>query len=168
MTDTKEKKPAKTTVGPNAFPIPAEYPDIVKALPHRYPFLLVDRVTECEPGKRLVAYKNVTANEAFFQGHFPGFPVMPGVLQAEAMAQAAAILVYATVDASSGPKVPFLISLDNVKFRRPVVPGDRLVIEAEVVLMKSSLGKVKCKATVDGERASEAEIMAAIRDMPTA
>jgi len=156
----------RKTVGPNNFPIPAEYRDIVKVLPHRYPFLLVDRVLEAEPGKSLRAVKNVSANEEFFLGHFPDFPVMPGVLQLEALAQAAALLCALTMDMGTGRKVPFLMSMDNVKFRRPVVPGDQLELRAEILTLKSSLAKVQCQALVDGNRAAEATIMAAIRDIP--
>jgi len=160
------EKIEKTLVGPNKFPVPAEYKDIVSALPHRYPFLLVDRVTAVDPGKSLKAYKNVTANEQFFQGHFPGFPVMPGVLQVEALAQAAALLCYASIDMGEKKKVPLLMTMDGVKFRRPVVPGDRLDLEAEIITLRSRLGKVKCAAFVDGQRAAEAEITAAIAEIP--
>jgi len=160
------EKLEKTLVGPNKFPVPAHHNDIVKALPHRYPFLLVDRVTAVEPGKSLKAYKNVSANESFFQGHFPGYPVMPGVLQIEALAQAAALLCYASIDMGEKKKVPFLMTMDNVKFRRPVVPGDRLDLEAEIITLKTRLGKVRCAAFVDGQRAAEADITAAIAEIP--
>jgi 3-hydroxyacyl-[acyl-carrier-protein] dehydratase len=160
------EKVEKVVVGPNNFPVPADYKEIAKALPHRYPFLLVDRVTAVDPGKTLKAYKNVSANEGFFQGHFPGYPVMPGVLQLEALAQAAAILCYASIEMGGKKKVPFLMTMDNVKFRRPVVPGDRLDLEAEIVTLKTRLGKVRCAAFVDGQRAAEADITAAIVEIP--
>lgn len=163
MSETNERQ----LVGPNNFPIPADYRDIVKVLPHRYPFLLVDRVLEAEPGKTMRAIKNVSANEAHFQGHFPDFPVMPGVLQLEALAQTMALLCALSLDLGDTPKVPFLMSMEKVKFRRPVVPGDQLELRAEVVTLKSSLAKVQCQALVDGQKASEALITAAIRDMPT-
>lgn len=160
-----ESAPEKTTVGPNHFPVPADIRDISKILPHRFPFLLVDRVVECEPGKIIKAYKNVTANEHHFVGHFPEFPVMPGVLQLEALAQTAALLAVATVDNEGKRKLPFLMSMDNVKFRRPVVPGDRLDLVAEVLTLKTRLGKMQCTAYVDGKKAAEATIAAAIQDV---
>ncbi len=152
-------------VGANEFPIPAEWADIVKVLPHRYPFLLVDRVISAD-AESLTAIKNVTANEAFFQGHFPGFPVMPGVLQVEALAQTAALMVHALSSTKSDNKVPLLMSMDKVKFRRPVVPGDQLVMTAKIITLRSRLGKVETSATVDGKRAAEAVITAAIADLP--
>ena len=140
--------------------------EITKLLPHRYPFLLVDRVLELEPGKRVKAYKNVSANEPFFQGHFPGLPVMPGVLQVEALAQAAAVLASTFEGYDPQTHVAYLMSMDDVKFRRIVVPGDRLDLEVEVVHLKRTIAKVHGKATVDGERACEATITAAIRERP--
>jgi 3-hydroxyacyl-[acyl-carrier-protein] dehydratase len=143
---------------------------IQKLIPHRYPFLLVDRVVMIEKGKKLVAIKSVTINEPFFQGHFPGFPVMPGVLIVEALAQAAAILAVESMAATGGDadlgkgKVPYLASLDAVKFRRPVVPGDRLELHVEVIKGKGSIWKYKGQAIVDGKVVTEAEIMAVISD----
>jgi 3-hydroxyacyl-[acyl-carrier-protein] dehydratase len=137
--------------------------EIQKLIPHRYPFLLVDRVVSVEPGKRLIAYKNVSINEPFFQGHFPGLPVMPGVLIIEALAQAAALLAYKS-EQTIGDKVALLASLDNVKFRKPVVPGDRLQLEIEVVKKKGPIWKQKCTATVEGQKVAEAEIMAMVVD----
>jgi 3-hydroxyacyl-[acyl-carrier-protein] dehydratase len=137
--------------------------EIQKLIPHRFPFLLVDRVVSLEPGKKLTAYKNVTINEPFFQGHFPGLPVMPGVLIVEALAQAAALLAYKTEE-SSRDKVAMLMSMDNVKFRKPVVPGDRLQLDIEVVKKKGPIWKQKCTATVDGQKVAEAEIMAMVVD----
>lgn len=155
-------------VGPKDFPVPAMWQDIIATLPHRYPFLLVDRVVEMVPGERILGYKNVTANEHFFQGHFPVFPVMPGVLQLEALAQVAALLCANSVETDGENLVPFLMSMDKVKFRRPVVPGDRLDLEATVLMLKSTVGKVQCVARVDGQKCSEAVITAALRDVSDA
>ena len=134
--------------------------EIQTLLPHRYPFLLVDRVTEVEPDKKLVAYKNVSVNEPFFQGHFPGHPVMPGVLVLEALAQACCLLAYKSTGMDPAKYVVYLMSIDGAKFRRPVVPGDRLVLTAEVVKTKGMLWKQKGTATVDGVKVAEAEFLA--------
>ncbi|MEP7206909.1 MAG: 3-hydroxyacyl-ACP dehydratase FabZ [Casimicrobiaceae bacterium] len=137
---------------------------IMEYLPHRYPFLLVDRVLTSEPGRFIRAVKNVTRNEPFFDGHFPGFPVMPGVLIIEALAQAAAILSHLTLGTKSDPKaLIFFAGIDNARFRRQVVPGDQLVLEAEVVRIVRGIGKFSTRALVDGELAAEGELMAAIR-----
>jgi 3-hydroxyacyl-[acyl-carrier-protein] dehydratase len=134
--------------------------EILQAIPHRFPFLLVDRVVEVVPQARIVAYKNVTINEGFFQGHFPGRPIMPGVLILEAMAQAAAVLVQRTVaEPLSGSQI-FFMSIDQAKFRRPVVPGDRLTLSVEVLRRRSTVWRFRGVATVEGERAAEAELMA--------
>lgn len=146
---------------------PLGYREITKVLPHRYPFLLVDRVVAVEPGKRVRAYKNVSANEPFFTGHFPGLPVMPGVLQIEALAQASAMLVTDLEGFDLEKQVAYLMSVDNVKFRRLVVPGDRLDLEVTMETFRRGIMKVNGRATVDGERACEAVITAAIRDRPT-
>jgi 3-hydroxyacyl-[acyl-carrier-protein] dehydratase len=141
--------------------------DIVKilsALPHRYPFLLVDRVVEVIKGDRIHAYKNVTFNEEFFQGHFPGKPVMPGVLQLEAMAQAGALLAYEGAPFDPSQKVIYLMSFDGVKFRRPVVPGDRLDLHVRIERQKGAIWKLAGEAKVDGQTVSEAEMMAMIAD----
>lgn len=122
---------------------------IMEFLPHRFPMLLIDRIVEVVPGKSCKAIKNVTINEAFFQGHYPGMPVMPGVLILESMAQAGAVLFLA--DPSKGAVKPLLGSIDNVKFKRPVVPGDQLVSEVELVWIKGDYGKFKAEARVDGE-----------------
>jgi len=138
--------------------------DIQNLLPHRYPFLLVDRVVELKPGEKLVAFKNVTANEHFFSGHFPGHPVMPGVLILEALAQAIALLGYKTANARPETHVTYLMSIDGAKFRKPVVPGDRLVLEVTVMRHKGMLFKAKGEAKVDGQVAAEAEFLATIAE----
>ena len=133
-------------------------------LPHRYPFLLVDRVLSIEPMKRLVAVKGVTVNEPFFAGHFPGHPVMPGVLVLEAMAQAAALLAKASMKDDPGDKVTYLMAIDGARFRRPVLPGDRRELDVEVVRVKGDVWKERGTARVDGEVAAEAEFMAILVD----
>jgi 3-hydroxyacyl-[acyl-carrier-protein] dehydratase len=141
------------------------YIDDIKAyLPQRYPFLMVDRVVEIEMGKRIKAYKNVTTNEEFFNGHFPSKPIMPGVLIIEALAQAAGVLGF-----KSQEKLPrdgylyYFVGADEVRLKRPVVPGDQLVLEAELVTVRRGIYKFQCKATVDGELACEATILCAER-----
>ena len=134
-----------------------EINEILNILPHRYPFLLVDRIIEIELGKRIVGIKNLTINEPFFQGHFPGRPVMPGVLQMEAMAQVAGILLNKTLGGEG--KISFFAAIDNARFRRPVVPGDQLRMEIEIISAKSRLSKVSAKAFVDGKLVSEADLM---------
>jgi len=130
--------------------------DIRKLLPHRYPFLLVDKVLEVEPGKRCVAIKNVTANEPFFQGHFPQRPIMPGVLIVEALAQTAGIAI--SMLEEKGNKLGLFTGIDSMKFREQVVPGDTLRLEAEILVYKRGLAKVKVKATVEDKTAAEGEI----------
>ena len=137
--------------------------DIMKVLPHRYPFLFVDRVLEMEEKKRIVAIKNVTMNEPFFQGHFPGHPIMPGVLIIEAMAQVGGFLLMGLVD-DPHTKVVYFISLDNVRFRRPVRPGDQLRFECEVTQLRGATCKMHGIARVDGEIAAEADMGAMVRD----
>jgi 3-hydroxyacyl-[acyl-carrier-protein] dehydratase len=161
---TETNAPATTTPAASK---PLKYADIVGVLPHRYPFLLVDRVVEVEPGKRVRAYKNVSANEEFFNGHFPGMPVMPGVLQIEALAQASAFLTASMDGFDPKKQVAFLMSIDEVKFRRLVEPGDRLDLEVELLQSRRGIVKVQGKSSVDGDRACEAVITAAIRDRPT-
>jgi beta-hydroxyacyl-ACP dehydratase FabZ len=136
--------------------------DVLKLLPHRYPFLLVDRIVECDDQRRIVGLKNVTMNEPFFQGHFPGFPVMPGVLQLEAMAQTGGILMNRI--AAGSERVPFFMSIDKAKFRRVVKPGDQMRIEVEFTTIKTKIAKFQGKVFVDGELASEAEMMCMITD----
>lgn len=136
---------------------------IMKILPHRHPFLLVDRVLELELNKRIVAIKNVTINEPFFPGHFPGHPVMPGVLIVEAMAQVAGILAYQS-DEGVRDKVTYFVGIDNAKFRRPVMPGDQLKIEIEVIGCKRGIWVFSAKATVDDKVVTEAELKATFAD----
>ena len=138
--------------------------EIKKYIPHRYPFLLVDRITELEIGKRVVGLKNVTVNEPFFPGHFPHNPVMPGVLIIEAMAQTAAVLAFKTEGTvPDDDSTVYFASVDNVRFKRPVVPGDQLVMEAEIVRKMRNIWKFKAVARVDGELATEADFMCAIK-----
>lgn len=137
---------------------------IMAMLPHRYPFLLVDRVLEIEAGVRIKAYKNITFNEPFFQGHFPGRPIMPGVLIMEALAQAGGLFVIKTLDLTKDDKLFLFTGIENAKFRRPVVPGDQLVLEAQVVRHKLNIWKMQGRASVDGETAAEGVFSAAIVD----
>ncbi len=139
--------------------------EILKILPHRYPFLLVDRILEVEKGKRIVGIKNVTFNEEFFQGHFPGNPVMPGVLIIEAMAQVAAIGLLGVVPEHE-KKLLYLSGLDRCRFRRPVLPGDQLRIEAEIVNLKARACKCRASATVEGTLCAEAELLSTLVDRP--
>jgi 3-hydroxyacyl-[acyl-carrier-protein] dehydratase len=139
---------------------------ILKKLPHRYPFLLVDRVLELEEGVRIKALKNVTINEPFFGGHFPNRPVMPGVLMLEALAQAAALLSFNTMTEGLGEdSVYYFVGIDGARFKRPVEPGDQLVLEVEMVRAKSRIFKYKARATVDGVLAVEAELMCTMRNV---
>ena len=144
---------------------PLYYQDIIKLLPHRYPFLLVDRITEIELGKRVVGIKNVTANETFFQGHFPGNPIMPGVLIIEAMAQVGGILARLSLsgpaDKENTDPVIFM-SMDKVKFRKPVVPGDQLRFEVQALRTGSRVWKMRGMAFVDQDPVAEAELMATV------
>jgi len=133
---------------------------IKEILPHRYPFLLVDRITELVPGKRVVGLKNITVNEPFFQGHFPQRAIMPGVLIIEVMAQIGGVMIL-SVEEHRG-KLAYIGTVDNAKFRRPVVPGDTLEVEVELLRLRGNMGKVKCVARVGGEDAAEAEIMFAL------
>ncbi len=144
-------------------PTVVEIQDIMKVLPHRYPFLLVDRILELEPGKRIVGIKNVTINEPFFQGHFPGHPVMPGVLIIEAMAQTGGMMLMDAVD-DPDSKVVYFMSMDGVKFRKPVIPGDQLRFELEMLKFRGKTCRMRGVAYVDGQPAAEAEMMAAIVD----
>ncbi|XXF81570.1 3-hydroxyacyl-ACP dehydratase FabZ [Myxococcaceae bacterium GXIMD 01537] len=138
--------------------------EILRLLPHRYPLLLVDRVVEFVPGQKLTAYKNVTINEDFFNGHFPGHPVMPGVLILEALAQATAILAYKSESMDPSTKVTYLMGIDNARFRKPVLPGDRLELGIEVLRHKGAVWKTKGTASVDGVRVAEGEFLATVVD----
>jgi len=145
--------------------LPLKYEDIIRILPHRYPFLLVDKIIEMELGKRVVGIKNVTANEPFFQGHFPGNPIMPGVLIIEAMAQVGGVLARLSI-----PNVMereeigeiFFVSMDKVKFRKPVVPGDQIRFEAEALRTGARIWKMAGKAFVDGDLVAEANLVAVV------
>ncbi len=136
--------------------------DIQRILPHRYPFLLIDRVLSIELGKRIVALKNITMNEPFFQGHFPGRPIMPGVLIIEAAAQAGGILAFLSTPENLGNPSIFLMGLDKVRFRQPVVPGDQLRLEVETLRGGKKFWKMAGKAFVDQNLVAEGEIMAAV------
>ncbi len=136
--------------------------EIQNILPHRYPFLLVDRILEIEEGKRAVGIKNVSANEPFFQGHFPGYPVMPGVLIIEAMAQVGAVALLSMPEYSG--KLALFAGIDKARFRRQVVPGDQIVFEVELTRLRGKIGKGKGIAKVEGQVAAEAELTFAVAD----
>ena len=138
-----------------------EIREIMGRIPHRYPFLLVDRVIELVPGQRIVAIKNVTINEPFFQGHFPGAPVMPGVLIIEALAQAGAVLLLSDIP-DRASKLVYFTGIDAARFRRPVVPGEQIRLTMEVLKLRSRTCKMRGTAEVDGELVAEAEIMSAL------
>jgi 3-hydroxyacyl-[acyl-carrier-protein] dehydratase len=140
--------------------------DIQKILPHRYPFLLIDGIEEMERWKRIVGIKNVTINEHFFQGHFPGKPIMPGVLIIESMAQTGGLLLLQEVP-DREKKLLYFVAIDNARFRRPVVPGDRLRLEMNVLAWRSGFCKLQGRATVDGEMAAEASLMCKMVDLET-
>lgn len=137
---------------------------VLKYLPHRYPFLLIDRVIECEPGKKIIALKNVSINEPFFMGHFPNYPVMPGVLIIEAMAQAAAILSFKTTQSTPDPAaVYYFVGIDNARFKKPVVPGDTLMIHVELTRSLRGVWKFASSVKVSETVVAEAEIMCTLR-----
>jgi beta-hydroxyacyl-ACP dehydratase FabZ len=138
---------------------------IMEVLPHRYPFLLIDRILEIEMNKRIVGFKNVTINEPFFQGHFPGHPIMPGVLLLEAMAQTGGVLALKSIPAEEAKKkVIYFMSIDKAKFRKPVLPGDQLRFEIDVIRQRSNIMSLQAVAKVDGATVAEAEMMAMIVD----
>jgi len=139
---------------------PLDIMAIMRRLPHRYPFLLIDRVLTMVPGESIVALKNVSMNEPFFQGHFPSQPGMPGVLIGEAMAQAGGVLASATRGAAPAAAVIYFMGMDHVRFRRPVVPGDQLILEARVLKMRSKVAKMAGRALVGDQLVAEAELMA--------
>ena len=146
---------------------PIEASEIREWLPHRYPFLLIDRVVELNLGESIVAYKNVTINEPFFDGHFPDFPVMPGVLILEAMAQAAGVLGFKTMNKKPADgSVYMFVGADKLRFKRQVVPGDRLTLEASIVGEKRGIWRFEVKSTVEGELAASATILCADRKKP--
>jgi beta-hydroxyacyl-ACP dehydratase FabZ len=137
---------------------------IQEMLPHRYPFLLVDKILELEPGRRVVGLKNVTINEAFFQGHFPGQPIMPGVLVIEAMAQVGGVLLMRTLNATAEKKFFYLTGIDRAKFRKPVLPGDQIRFELEFLQLRSRNGKMRGHAYVEGKLVAEAELSCVVVD----
>ena len=134
--------------------------EIQKILPHAYPFLLVDRIVEIEPGKRIVGIKNVTYNEPFFPGHFPGRPIMPGVLIVEAMAQTAGVLAFESMPEADRKKPVYFLGIDNVRFRKVVIPGDQLRLELEITKHRQAIWGFTGKALVDGKLVTEAELLA--------
>jgi 3-hydroxyacyl-[acyl-carrier-protein] dehydratase len=138
--------------------------EVLKHLPQRYPILMIDRVKECEPGKRVVALKNVSANEPYFQGHFPTRPIMPGVLILEAMAQAAGLVVLSAGDTGKHHEnVYYYVGIDNARFKKPVIPGDQLELEVKLERMLRGIGKFSCVARVGGEVVADAAILLTIR-----
>lgn len=140
--------------------------EILEHLPHRYPFLLVDRVISFEPGKKIHAYKNITINEPYFVGHFPHFPVLPGVLIMEALAQAAGILSFKTMGVKPDDNsVFYFVGIDNARFKKPVTAGDQLHLHVEILRQMRGIWKYKAEACVDGEIVAEAELMCAKRDV---
>lgn len=143
--------------------LPLDVERIMGLLPHRFPFLLVDRVVEFEHSKRLVALKNVTVNEPHFQGHFPGHPVMPGVLIIEALAQASGLLVFLSTPKHETQPMYYLVKVDNAKFTRMVVPGDQLMLHVELKRMLRGMGLFACRALVGGAQVAEAELLCAGR-----
>lgn len=135
---------------------------ILQILPHRYPFILVDRILDIVPGERITGLKNVTINEPFFQGHFPGIPIMPGVLIVEAMAQAGGVLIAKSVDLESMGALLYFMSIDKVRFRKPVEPGDQLILELEILKIRSKVAKMAGTAKVGGTLVAQGEFMAAM------
>jgi beta-hydroxyacyl-ACP dehydratase FabZ len=156
-----------TTSSPAEQPVIYNVMEIMKFLPHRYPFLLVDRIIEMDPPKRIVGIKNVTMNEAFFQGHFPGAPVMPGVLILESMAQVAGVLYSRDMpEEERNKKLLYFTGIEHAKFRRPVVPGDQLRLEMEFLNRRNNFGKLAGRALVEGKLVAEAEVLFVLADRP--
>jgi 3-hydroxyacyl-[acyl-carrier-protein] dehydratase len=139
--------------------------EIMQVLPHRYPLLLVDRILEIELGKRIVGLKNVSINEPYFQGHFPGFPLMPGVYILEALAQVGGILMIKSLNLEVGKYAVVFAGIDDARFKRPVYPGDQLILELEVITLKKSLSKMKGTAKVDNQVVAEAILYASAREL---
>ncbi|GDX61504.1 3-hydroxyacyl-[acyl-carrier-protein] dehydratase FabZ [Nitrosomonadaceae bacterium] len=140
--------------------------EILKYLPHRYPFLLVDRVLSCQPGKDIIALKNVTINEPFFVGHFPHHPIMPGVLIIEALAQAAGILTLKTMDAkTNNDSIYYFVGIDEARFKKPVQAGDQLTLKVEILRQIKGVWKYSAKAEVDGQLVTEAKLMCTMRNV---
>ena len=163
---TTPNLPADTTETPAPVLLKMDIHQILKKLPHRYPILLVDRVLEIELGKRIKALKNVSINEPIFLGHFPHRPVMPGVMILEALAQASALLSFATMGEDPGEDtVVYFAGIDGARFKRPVVPGDQLFLDVEVLRMKANIWKFQARALVGEEMAAEAELMLAMRTL---
>lgn len=163
LTEINTSENAKTQPPETAEAKSITLEEITKLLPHRYPFLLVDRIIEYVPGEKAVGIKNVTCNEPHFQGHFPGRPIMPGVLIVEAMAQVGGILLTQLPNCPEG--LSMLTGIDKAKFRRPVVPGDQLIVTAQLLSVKRNrFAKMQCLAQVDGQRVAEAELMFSIVD----
>ncbi len=151
---TKTKREVVTTI---------EIEEIMRYLPHRYPFLLVDRIVEYEENRRMVGIKNVSINEPFFQGHFPGSPIMPGVLIIESMAQVGGVLVFKSIP-DRDDKLVFFMAIENAKFRKPVRPGDQLRVEMDIVRIKGRVGKLRGKAYVDCQLVAQGDIMFSLVD----
>jgi 3-hydroxyacyl-[acyl-carrier-protein] dehydratase (EC 4.2.1.-) len=139
--------------------------EIMQVLPHRYPLLLVDRILEIELGKRIVGLKNVSINEPYFQGHFPGFPLMPGVYILEALAQVGGILMIKSLNLEIGKYAVVFAGIDDARFKKPVYPGDQLILELEVITLKKSLSKMKGTAKVDNQVVAEAILYASVREL---
>ena len=140
--------------------------EILQILPHRYPFILVDRILDIVPGERITGLKNVTINEPFFQGHFPGIPIMPGVLIVEAMAQAGGVLIAKSVDLESMGALIYFMSIDKVRFRKPVEPGDQLILELEILKIRSRAARMAGRAMVGDTLVAQGEFMAALGGKP--
>ena len=136
--------------------------EIMKILPHRYPFLLIDKIIELEPGKKVVALKNVTINEPFFQGHFPEMPIMPGVLIIEGMGQAGGVLAFESMPVERRGDLIYFMGMDKVRFRKPVLPGDQLIFQLKIIKIRSKVVKMSGRAFVGEQRVAEAELMASI------